>query len=86
MRPELRLSWQHEFGDTAPTVTSRFANLGGNPFTVTGPQTGRDSLLMGAGFTIMWNPRFATYLYYDGELGRSNYDSHNISGGIRLQF
>ena len=86
VRPELRLTWQHEFGDTAPTVTSRFVNLGGNPFTVTGPQVGRDSLLMGAGFTVMWNPRFATYLYYDGEFGRSNYDSHNISGGIRLQF
>ncbi|MEO6752572.1 MAG: autotransporter-associated beta strand repeat-containing protein [Chthoniobacteraceae bacterium] len=86
VRPELRLSWQHEFGDTAPTVTSRFVNLGGNPFTVTGPQIGRDSLLMGAGFTILWTPRFATYLYYDGEIGRSNYDSHNISGGVRLQF
>ena len=86
IRPELRISWQHEFGDAAPTVTSRFSTLGGNPFTVTGPQIGRDSVLLGAGFTVLWSERLATYLYYDGEVGRSNYDSHNISGGIRLQF
>ena len=86
VRPEMRLSWQHEFGEIAPTVTSRFSTLGGNPFTVTGPQIGRDSLLLGVGLTVLWSERFATYLYYDGEVGRSNYDSHNISGGVRLQF
>ena len=86
LRPELRAAWQHEFGDTTYSLTSSFATLGGRPFTVSGPATGRDSVLLGAGFTIQWNNRFSTYFFYDGEVGRSNYDSHNISGGVRIQF
>jgi autotransporter-associated beta strand protein len=86
VRPEARIAWQHEFADTAYSITSSFANLGGSPFTVTGAKVGRDSLLVGAGFSILWSDRFATYLYYDGEVGRSNYDSHSISGGVRMQF
>ncbi len=86
VRPEAKLAWQHEFGDNGFSITSNFATLGGNAFTVNGPVIGRDSLLMSAGFTILWNERFATYFFYDGEVGRSNYDSHNISGGCRLRF
>ncbi len=86
VRPEVRASWQHEFGDVAHQLTSTFATLGGSPFTVTGPITGRDSLLVGAGVTIQWSDRVATYLNYDGEVGRKNYESHSVSGGFRIQF
>ena len=86
IRPEARLAWQHEFGDNGFSITSNFATLGGNAFTVNGPVTGRDSLLMSAGVTILWNERFATYVNYDGEVGRTNYESHSISGGVRLRF
>jgi outer membrane autotransporter protein len=86
VRPEVKLAWQHEFGDSTYSITSRFASLGGNAFTVTGAPIGRDSLLVGAGFSVLWNPRFATYVYYDGELGRTNYSSHSVSAGFRLQF
>jgi outer membrane autotransporter protein len=86
VRPEVKLAWQHEFGDSTYSITSSFASLGGNPFTVTGATIGRDSLLIGAGFSILWTPRFATYVYYDGEVCRTNYSSHNVSGGFRLQF
>ncbi len=85
-RPEVKVSWQHEFDDNSFDITSRFATLGGNPFVVTGPSIGRDSLLINAGFSIMWSSRLSTFVYYDGEVGRSNYDSHSISGGLRLQF
>ena len=85
-RPEARAAWQHEFGDTSYSLTSTFATLGGNAFTVAGPETGRDSLLVGAGFSILWNDRFSTYAFYDGELLRQNYSSHNISAGFRLKF
>jgi autotransporter-associated beta strand protein len=86
IRPEAKLAWQHEFGDSTYSITSSFATLGGNPFTVTGANIGRDSLLIGAGFSILWTPRFATYVYYDGEVCRTNYSSHSVSGGFRLQF
>ena len=86
IRPEVRASWQHEFGDTTYSLTSTFATLGGSPFTVFGPTTGRDSLLVGAGFSIQWNKRFSTYAYYDGELLRQNYSSNNVSVGCRWRF
>ena len=86
IRPEARASWQHEFGDSSFALDSRFANGAGNTFTVHGPKIGDDSLLVGAGLAVLWNERTSTYVYYDGELVRTNYNSHNVSGGVRLSF
>jgi outer membrane autotransporter protein len=79
------MAWQHEYGDNAFGIDSSFAN-GGDLFTVTGAEIGRDSLLVGAGVSVLFNARMAAYLYYDGELGRSNYDTNNVSGGFRMAF
>jgi outer membrane autotransporter protein len=84
--PQVSAAWQHEFGDTAYSIVSGFATGAGNNFTVTGPEIGRDSLLIGAGATVIWNDRVSTYLYYDGEVARTNYQSHNVSGGVRITF
>jgi len=86
VKPELRAAWQHEYGDTDYALDSSFANGAGGTFTVNAPQIGRDSLLVGAGFAIQWSDRCSTYVYYDGELGRTNYDSHSVSGGVRVAF
>jgi len=58
----------------------------GNNFTVIGPDIGRDSLLIGAGATVILSDRVSTYLFYDGEVARTNYQSHNVSGGVRISF
>jgi outer membrane autotransporter protein len=84
--PELRLAWQHEFGETDYALVSSFANGAGNSFTVHGPAIGRDSMLLGAGFAVHWTDRFSTYAYYDGELFRTNYLSNNVSAGFRVAF
>ena len=86
IRPEVRVGWQHEFGEQTTALDSRFANGAGGIFKVVGPEIGRDSLLIGAGAALIWSDRVSAYLYYDGELGRDNYDSHNITGGIRMSF
>jgi outer membrane autotransporter protein len=86
IKPELRLAWQHEFGDTAYALDSSFANGMGSTFTANGPRFGRDSALIGAGFAIQFNDRCSTYLYYDGEVGRRNYESTAVTGGIRVTF
>jgi outer membrane autotransporter protein len=84
--PEVRLAWQHEFGDTDYSLVSSFASGAGNSFTVNGAEIGRDSMLLGAGFAIHWNDRISTYAYYDGELFRTNYLSNNVSAGVRVTF
>jgi outer membrane autotransporter protein len=86
LRPELRAAWQHEYSDTSSALTANFASLGGSAFTVSGPQIGRDSLLIGAGVTMVWSSVLSTFIAYDGEVGRSNYDSHSVSGGVRFKF
>ena len=85
-RPEFRAAWQHEFDDSEYSITSRFASGAGNAFTVSGPNIGRDSALVGAGFAVIFSDRFSIYAYYDGEFGRTNYISHNVSGGLRVSF
>jgi outer membrane autotransporter protein len=86
VRPELRAAWQHEYGNSAYSIVASFANGAGSSFTVSSPKIGRDSLLLGAGVAVLWNDRISTYVYYDGELGRTNYDSNNVSAGIRVTF
>jgi outer membrane autotransporter protein len=86
IRPELRAAWQHEYGNSAYSIAASFANGAGSSFTVTSPKIGRDSLLLGAGFAVLWSDRISTYIYYDGELGRTNYQSNNVSAGVRVTF
>jgi len=84
--PQFSAAWQHEFGSTEYSVVASLASGAGNSFTVFGPPIGRDSLLIGAGATVILNERVSTYLYYDGEFARTNYLSNNVSGGVRISF
>jgi len=86
VRPELRAAWQHEYGNSAYSIVASFANGAGTSFTVSSPRIGRDSLLLGAGVAVLLSDRISTYIYYDGELGRTNYQSNSVSGGIRVTF
>jgi autotransporter-associated beta strand protein len=85
LTPELRATWQHEFGDVIDSATASM--LFGSPnFTVTSPAIGRDSLLLNVGFTLTITPEIAAYLFYEGELGRFNYQDSNILLGVRMDF
>ena len=86
IKPELRAAWQHEFGDTTYSLNSSFADGVGSAFNADGPKLGRDSALIGAGFAIQCSDRCSIYCYYDGELGRKNYESTAVTGGFRLAF
>jgi autotransporter-associated beta strand protein/T5SS/PEP-CTERM-associated repeat protein len=86
VKPEIRAAWQHEYGDRSYDLSASFTNGAGGNFLVNGPEIGRDSLLLGAGFAVQCTERCSTYLYYDGELGRTRYDSHSVAGGIRIAF
>ena len=86
IKPEIRAAWQYEYGDNAYALGSSLASDPGGTFTVNGPKLGRDSALIGAGFAIQCSERCSTYFYYDGELDRTNYESNNVSGGVRIAF
>ena len=85
-RPEVRVAYQHEYCDQAYQVDSQLASGAGGVFRVRGPDIGRDSALVGTGMSMQWNNRLSTYVYYDGVLGRNNYDNNAVSGGFRIGF
>jgi outer membrane autotransporter protein len=86
IRPELRAAWQHEYGDSAYSITAKFASGAGSSFSVSSPTIGRDSLLLGAGAAVQLNDRISIYAYYDGELARTNYESNTVTAGVRITF
>ncbi|HJX25959.1 MAG TPA: autotransporter domain-containing protein [Chthoniobacterales bacterium] len=85
-RPEVRVAYQHEYCDSAYQIDSQLASGAGGVFRVRGPNIGRDAALLGAGMNMQWNNRLSTYVYYDGVLGRNNYDNNAVSGGFRIGF
>ncbi|MGB8355824.1 MAG: autotransporter domain-containing protein [Chthoniobacteraceae bacterium] len=84
--PVASAAWQHEYLDSTYALDSSFASGAGNVFTVAGPTLGRDSVVVNAGVNVQWTPRLGTYLYYDGELGRKNYELNSVSGGVKVNF
>ena len=85
LTPEIRATYQHEFADVVDSVTAGML-FGGPRFTVAGPEIGRDSILLNVGFTLTITPQISGYLFYDGEVGRSNYQDNNLLLGFRYDF
>jgi autotransporter-associated beta strand protein len=83
--PEVRATWQHEFGDSATATSARFS-FGGPKFNVHSAEVGEDSALLSAGFSLQFSPTCAAFAYYEGELGRENYDVRNVVVGARVNF
>lgn len=83
---DLRAAWQHEYLDDNRGIGASFANGTGTGFTVDGPSLGQDSAILGAGINVAWTPSFSTYLGYEAEVGRDNYDRHTVNGGVRVEF
>jgi YVTN family beta-propeller protein/autotransporter-associated beta strand protein len=86
LRPSLRASWQHEYFYSALPIEARFASGAGSVFTVHGPAEGHDSALIDAGLDVQWTPTIGTYFGYDGQVGRTNYDSHAVLCSVHLDF
>ena len=82
--PQLRASWQHEYLDSTQSIGAQFS--GGSEFTIHGPAVGGDSALLSAGISVQITPTLSLYTYYDGQLGRQNFHSNNISGGVKIEF
>jgi outer membrane autotransporter protein len=86
LRPTLRASWQHEYFYSALPIEAQFASGAGSVFTVNGPAVGHDSALIDAGVEVQWTPTIGTYFGYNGQVGRSNYDSHAVICSVNVNF
>lgn len=86
LRPEVRAAWRHEFADNVYDLNSSFASGAGENFLVSGPKIGRDSFQYGMGCAVQWSATLSSYLFYDGEIGSGNANSHSLSLGVRVGF
>ena len=84
--PQVRAAWQHEFLDDTQSMSSQFATGNSPVFTVNGPEMGNDSAIVSAGLTVQFTPALSIYSFYDGQVGRSNYISNNVSCGLKFDF
>ena len=55
LRPELRLEWEHEYGDVSTTIASQLASGVSTNFTVTGPVIGPGQPAPHAGFGVVFS-------------------------------
>jgi outer membrane autotransporter protein len=83
--PELRLGWNHEFGDASQKITASLVGVAGSGFSATGIAFGRDAALVGGGFSLELSPDAKVFVDYDGRLG-SRLQEHSVSGGLRVRF
>jgi outer membrane autotransporter protein len=84
--PELSFAWRHEFLDDPHSLDARFGSGGGGDFSVTGPATGSESVVIGLGCAIQWKPEFNTHLGLTMQRGRNGYDSQYVNLGVRYNF
>jgi outer membrane autotransporter protein len=85
-RPEMRAVWLHEYYDQAYPIDARLASGVGGILTAFGPTIGRDAAQIRAGVSAQLSRAVAIYVYYDGIVGRSNYNSNGVSGGFSFSF
>jgi outer membrane autotransporter protein len=82
--PQVRIAWQHEFMDSTQSMDSRFIGGTGPTFTVSGPHMDRDRAVLSAGISAEITPSVTIYGFYDGLLGSSNYNSNQVSAGVKI--
>ena len=86
LEPSLKAAWEHEYLYSALPITAGFAGVAGSTATFFGPSEGHDSAVISAGVAAQWTPAVSTYVNYDGQLGRGNYSSNAVTGGVRISF
>lgn len=84
--PQVRIAWQHEFMDSTQSMTSGFIGGNGQTFVVNGPNIERDRAVVSAGISAQLTPTVCIYGFYDGQIGSSNYNSNQLSVGLKMDF
>jgi uncharacterized protein YhjY with autotransporter beta-barrel domain len=87
LRPFVRAVWNHEYRENQhPIGVSLIHIQSSSPVTVSGPSLGGDSCIVNAGVSAQITPTISTYVSYDGQLGRNNFDYNGVSGGFNISF
>ena len=85
VRSDLRLTYQHGFGDDRPRSVNTLAGAPDTPFEVVGAEAAEDRLAVGAGLGVSLSEALSASLGYDGAFGDGS-ESHrgHVSVGYRF--
>jgi outer membrane autotransporter protein len=87
VRPFVRAAWNHEYRESNLPISVSLVDIPGGPAVpVSGPSLGHDSAVVNAGVSAQITPTISTYVSYDGQLGRNNFDYNGVSGGFNISF
>jgi autotransporter-associated beta strand protein len=84
--PSGRVAWEHEYLYSALPITFSAVAFPGATSTAFGPNEGHDSFIIGAGAATYWTPTISTFIGYQGQLSRSNYEANGVTGSISFSF
>ncbi len=85
LRPKMTLEWGHEYMDEEADITARFNYADAEWFKVDGAESGRNSLLVGAGVEAQLSDSLMLYLNYNGDY-RHDFEAEAVTGGVQLAF
>lgn len=68
----------------APVTAGRFNP--GVSITFFGPHEGHDHLTLNAGVATQWTDRISSFIGYQGQSGRDNYQANGVTGTINISF
>jgi outer membrane autotransporter protein len=84
--PTVQALWEHEYKISSLPITASAVAFPRVSATFFGPHEGHDRLTLNAGVGTQWTDRISTFLGYQGQLGRDNYQANGVTGTISISF
>ena len=84
--PYIDASWQHEWLGGDRNITSNFREVSNIPFTVSTPNTSRDSALLVAGMNADITKDMTLFTNYAVQVGQSDYFGQSVMAGLKIGF
>ncbi len=84
LSPSLSVAWEHVYQGNLDSLDASLG--GGGNFTVSGPQTGTNAAVIGAGLNAGFAKGLNAFVQYQGKVGLADYAEQNLSGGINVGF
>ncbi|BAZ14532.1 hypothetical protein NIES4071_63760 [Calothrix sp. NIES-4071] len=84
--PNVRASYEHEFGNDSRTITSELVTQPGIPMRSQTLEPDRDRFRLGAGVQVLFSRNVAGAIDYEAVIGQNDFSDNTVKGEIRYQF
>jgi outer membrane autotransporter protein len=84
--PTVQALWEHEYKISSLPISASPLAFPRVSATFFGPHEGHDRLTLNAGVGTQWTDRISTFVGYQGQLGRDNYQANGVTGTISIIF